>query len=87
MIFQNRQGSNLNRKRLRIVSQTAEEIIADVERADSPTVEGTPIDASVMNQFQSEIDTANSNASTAVSTDIPTSEFISEGLSLIPSPI
>lgn len=68
MIFQNRQGSNLNRKRLRIVSQTAEEIIADVERADSPTVEGTPIDASVMNQFQSEIDTANSNASTAVST-------------------
>ena len=68
MIFQNRQGSNLNRKRLRIVSQTAEEIIADVERADNPTVEGTPIDATVMNQFQSEIDTANSNASTAVST-------------------
>ena len=68
MIFQNRQGTNLNRKRLRIVSQTAEEIIADVERADNPTVEGTPIDASTMNQLQSEIDTANSNASSAVST-------------------
>ena len=68
MVFQDRTGSNLNRKRLRIISQTAEEIIADVERADTPTNPGTPINASVMNQFQSEIDTANSNASTAVST-------------------
>lgn len=81
MIFQNRQGSNLNRKRLRIVSQTAEEIIADVERADSPTVEGTPIDASVMNQFQSEIDTANSNASTAVSTANTASQNASNAVS------
>ena len=66
MIFQDRQGSNLNRKKLRIVSQTADEIIVDVERADSPTQEGTPINASTMNQFQQEINTSNTNASNAV---------------------
>jgi len=68
MNFVNRQGENLNRKRLRIISQTANEIIADIERADTPSVEGTPINATTMNQFQQEIDTANSTASSAVST-------------------
>lgn len=81
MIFQNRQGSNLNRKRLRIISQTAEEMIVDVERADSPIVEGTPINASTMNQFQSEIDTANSNASTALTTANTASQDASTALS------
>jgi len=81
MIFQNRQGSNLNRKRLRIISQTAEEMIVDVERADSPTVEGTPINASTMNQFQSEIDTAIANASSAVSTANTASQNASDAVS------
>jgi hypothetical protein len=55
MDFVNRQGTNLNRKRLRIISQSANEIIADVERADTPTVEGTPISASNLNQLKQDI--------------------------------
>lgn len=66
MIFQNRQGTNLNRKRLTIISQTPTEIIADIERADNPTQEGTKIDASVFNAFQASIDTANTNANNAL---------------------
>lgn len=67
MNFENRQGTNLNRKKIKIVSQTANEIIADIERADNATVEGTPIDAGVFNAFQSEINSANTNASSALS--------------------
>lgn len=66
MTFQNRQGTNLNRKRLTIISQTPTEIIADIERADNATQEGTKIDANVFNTFQSSIDTASSNATNAL---------------------
>ena len=52
MTFNDRQGTNLNRKRLTIISQTPTEIIADIERADNPTQEGTKINASVFNNFE-----------------------------------
>ena len=67
MIFNDRQGTNLNRKRLTIISQTPTEIIADIERADTITQEGTKINASVFNAFQNSIDTAASNATDALS--------------------
>ena len=66
MTFQNRQGTNLNRRRLTIISQTPTEIIADIERADNATIEGTKIDASVFNTFQDSINSANSNATNAL---------------------
>lgn len=66
MIFQDRQGSNLNRKKIKIISQAGNEIIADIERADSPTIEGTKLNATVMNEFQKEIDNSNTNASNAM---------------------
>lgn len=56
MVLQDRQGSNLNRKKIKIISQAGDEIIANIERADSPTVEGTKLNAGIMNQFQKEID-------------------------------
>lgn len=68
MKFFNRTGENLNRKKIKIISQTPEEIIADIERYDNPVNEGTKIDAETFNQFQLEIDTANTNANTAVDT-------------------
>lgn len=67
MIFQDRTGTNLNRKKIKIISQTPTEIIADIERADTPVVEGTTINANVFNTFQGEINLANTNSSTAVS--------------------
>ena len=66
MIFQDRTGTNLNRKKIKIISQTPTEIIADIERADTPVIEGTTINASVFNGFQNEINLANTNASTAL---------------------
>jgi len=65
MLFKDRQGSNLNRKRISIVSQTPNEIIADITRADNPTDEGTPINAGTFNDFQTEIDSANTKSTKA----------------------
>ena len=58
MIFTDRTGTNLNRKRIKIISQTPTEILADIERADTVTQEGTKLDASVFNTFQSSINQA-----------------------------
>lgn len=68
-VFKNRTGSNLNRRKLTIVSQTANEMIVDVERADSVQSgnEGTPITASTLNSFEDRISLAESNSSTAFS--------------------
>ena len=65
MLFKDRQGTNLNRKRISIVSQTPNEIIADIVRADNPTEEGTEINAATFNQFQNEINDANEKSNQA----------------------
>ena len=65
MEFKDRKGTNLNRKKIKIISQTPTEIIADIERFDNVTEEGTEINANVFNTFQSEINTAKSEANTA----------------------
>lgn len=54
MIFSNRTGTNLNRKKLTIINQTANEIIADVTRADSGTG-GTELTAEFFTAFQQDI--------------------------------
>ncbi len=65
MEFKDRKGRFLNRKKLKVISQTPTEIIVDVERYDEPTEEGTKIDAGVFNAFQNQISQANSTASQA----------------------
>ena len=67
MEFIDRQGQNLNRKKLTIISQTPTEMIVDVARYDNATTEGTPINANVFNSLQQGITTANSTAASALS--------------------
>ena len=67
MEFKDRQGQNLNRKKIKIISQTPTEIIADIERYDDATEEGTLINANVFNTFQAQIDQASIKASSALS--------------------
>jgi len=50
-VFEDREGNNLNRKKIKIVSQTPTEIIADIERADNMSKEGSKIDAETLNNF------------------------------------
>ncbi len=74
MEFKDRKGRFLNRKKLKVISQTPTEIIVDVERYDEPTEEGTKIDASVFNDFQNQINQANSTASLASSIAVSAKE-------------
>ena len=67
MEFKDRQGQNLNRKKIKIISQSPTEIIADIERYDTVTEEGTQINAEVLNTFQAQIDQAGYEASSALS--------------------
>ena len=60
MEFKDRTGENLNRKKLKIISQSPTEMIVDMERFDEANEEGTKINASVFNTFQQEIDSAKS---------------------------
>ena len=57
--FLDRVSTYPGRKKIKIVSQTADTILADVEFADEPSVEGTPINATVMSRFQQGIVDAN----------------------------
>lgn len=68
MVFKDRKSQNPNRRKLKIVSQGPNEIIADIERADTNVTEpGTPINAKLLNDWNTAITTAESNASSAVS--------------------
>ena len=66
--FVDRVSIHRNRRKLTIISQSPNEMIVDVERADSATINGSIISADTLNDFQDEIDTANSYASSAFST-------------------
>ena len=67
-IFKDRVGQYPNRKKITILEQHANEIIANVELNDVPLTgnEGTPINADVMNKFQDEIIRAGENSDTAL---------------------
>lgn len=73
MGFVDRQGLNLNRKKLKVVSETTENgqkvITVDVERADSATSNGTKLDADSLTKAVKEIiqsETSSNSLSTAV---------------------
>lgn len=64
-MFVDRVSDTPNRRKIKIISQTADEIIADIEMADNATVEGTPITASKMNEWDEIISTAKTKSDTA----------------------
>ena len=49
--FSDRKSQYPNRRKLKIITQTADEIIADIEYADTPSQDGTPINATILNQI------------------------------------
>ncbi len=62
MEFKNREGKNLNRKRLEVISQTPNQLIVDVfSEASNITEYGTPINAETLNTLQDEINGKLSN--------------------------
>lgn len=73
--FIDREPTHPGRKKLRIISQTADEMLVDEVFADEPTQVGTAINADVMRKFQQGIvdantksDSANTKADNAVAT-------------------
>lgn len=76
-IFQDRESENPNRRKITILKQNANEIIADIELCDNPKEgkEGTPVNAEMLTEFQNNIidainisGNASLNASTALTT-------------------
>lgn len=66
MEFKNREGENLNRRKLTIISQNENEMIVDVERAETNIInEGTSLTAEVLNVWNGKIDTAYNSANVA----------------------
>lgn len=66
--FKDRISTYPGRKKLTIVSQTADTMIVDEAYADEPTQEGTAINATLMSQLQQGIVNANSKSDNALST-------------------
>ena len=64
--FENRDSEYPGRKKLKIVSQTADTMVVDVEFADGPRVEGTAINAEIMQEFQQGIVDANTTSGQAL---------------------
>ena len=53
--FVDRVSIHRNRRKLTIISQSPNEMIVDVERADSPNENGTVISANILEQFRKDI--------------------------------
>ena len=60
--FKDRQSSNPNRRTIKIIEQNSDTIIADVDMSDFTEETGTPINASVMSNFQQGIIESNTIA-------------------------
>lgn len=65
--FKNLDGNSLKRRKITILKQVGNVIEADIELAEKPSVEATPITADVMNEFQNKINTAVSTSGAALS--------------------
>lgn len=68
MEFKNREGNNLNRRKIKIVSQSGDEIIADIERADNNIIEpGTRISADILQDWNNVVNVSNLKSTDALS--------------------
>ena len=56
MVYTNRVSAHPNRRKLKKISETASEMIVDIEYADDATSEGTKINADLLNSFETKID-------------------------------
>ena len=65
--FVDRTSDNPNRRRLTIIEQTGNSMIADIDMSEFTKTAGTSINANIMTTFQTNINTANENANTAKS--------------------
>lgn len=77
IVFKNRESHFPNRRKIKIISQNANEILADVEMADEPTEEGTPVTAQILSSWQNAIVESNTIAE-AANTTANTAESNSE---------
>lgn len=69
MEFENRIANHINRRKIKIISQTPTEIIADIERADeNVTNQGTLINAQTFLDMQAEIQSALDTVSNGIGT-------------------
>lgn len=69
MSFTNRIANHINRRRIKVISQTPTEIIADIERADeNVTNQGTLINAQTFLDMQAEIQSALDTVSNGIGT-------------------
>lgn len=59
-----------NRRKLTIISQTKNEIIADIEREDSPTEEGTQISSTLIKDIVNEVETLRTQITQARGSEI-----------------
>jgi len=66
--FKNRQSLYPNRRLIKIIHKSNDEILADIVRADESSESGTEINAEVFDNFQKKINKACSNASQALAT-------------------
>lgn len=66
--FQDRVSENPNRRKLNIISQTPNTIIADIERADTVVGDnvGTPISAAILNEWDSTVAEAKKDSASAL---------------------
>lgn len=76
MTFVDRVSKYPNRIKLEIVNQSADKIVADMQLADEPTVEGTPLNAEILNQFKTKYEEANNKADNAVNNVVTLSNQI-----------
>ena len=53
--FKDRISANPNRRKLKIISQQSDEILADIEYAEVATQDGTPLNAENLNKMRSAI--------------------------------
>ena len=66
--FKDRVSENPNRRKLNIISQTPNTIIADIERADTVVGDnvGTPISAAILNEWDSTVAEAKKDSASAL---------------------
>ncbi len=64
--FTNLEGNNLNRRKITVLKQNGNEILADIEFAGEVNNEATPITAEIMEEFQSNINNALSKSEDAI---------------------
>lgn len=68
-VFKDRRSDNSNRRKLTIIQQQGDEMLVDIERADTNVTEpGTPFNAEVLNNWNNKIDLSDNKSDTAIST-------------------